>query len=164
MNKMIMMTVAVFIIIGCIVLSASTISEDNQKPQQPEQLTRYEQEHDYNRQQSVKENNAAMEEIASIRNNINAANSEYHNLASRVDNLERNQNQLANKVMNNNNGYNNVSRNSSGSGSQQMDCSINGYTNADGSPISDAELRSNSKLNEDLASGTKKVVLLCSFK
>lgn len=148
MNKLLIITVVVFIIIACILFSAVTISSENKK---------YNKNGQY---ETVTVSVPAAKEV-------NGQDADYHgnrdilpDLLSRIENLEQMQRSLYDRIER----TNSSARNSSSSASsqkQRLSCSISGYVHADGTAVDESEINEN--LNRELASGEKKIVLICGL-
>lgn len=158
MNKLLITTVVVFIIIGGILLSASVISE-NSETEADNQRTQIQTEIPQEAAPPVQNITADNEAISNLRENLDKTNTNYQNLFMRVENIEHAIRTLSDRVNSNSRDNGRTSRENS----QELKCTMTGYTDAQGKPLSEAELKSPERLNDELKAGTKKVSLLCSY-
>ena len=154
MNKMLMMTLAVCVIIVGMIFSASLISGTNSANIDAQETA--------SNFDSISDSQAKGG-LSDVRSGIVTLSNELTNVSQRVDNLEQMHRQLAEQVVNDLN-----SLNSSGgqittsNGSQDLKCTVNNYLDEQYRPVPPADINY-ATLNSELATGQKKIQMTCSF-
>lgn len=152
MNKMLVMTLVVCVIIVGMIFSASLISGTTS-----ESLGNAEKAREFSTISDSEVNGS----LSDVRTGVSSLESEITSISKRVDRLEQMHRQLAEQVISDLN-----SLNSSGgqisNGSQDLKCIVTNYLDENSNPVPPAQINYGT-LNSELASGQKKVQMTCTF-
>lgn len=152
MNKLIVLSVLVFFIIGCILVSASVISGDSSKEKAAENVvpqTEY----------VAKTDPSTIQDMTNLSQRITNNLSDINNLSNRVSRLEENHEDFSDRLYDIEKSSSQVQNTQD---NKSLKCEITGYLNLDNSPVSPTQANS-AALQDDLQAGRKKLSLVCSY-
>lgn len=147
MNKLLVVTVVVFIIIASIIVSASVISDKGNKDSKNSRPS-----------YTTMADPATKQDFAGLQDKITQNDNEFGLIVKRIDNLEQMSRTLYDQIKE----LSESTPSSNETNNRGLNCQITGYLNVDNSPISQNEIDPET-INEDIAAGRKKMALSCSY-